>query len=279
MKNYVDYGGNDAVFDSYRSGDGFYGGDNMSHNAVVAVNATGSDGIYLYSNAKLYGDAYIGPGGNTSTGIRTVSGAAITGIKGTLDKLMDFPNPSAPTGPPFSGPREGNLELSGSTSRTINSNHYFNNLRLWDSSSVVIDGNVTILVNRNLELGNNVSIKIQPGSSLNLYVKRTCNIGGKLNAHNDKKPSDLKIYMLGSGRAFNMYGNAEVYALLDNPNGSVANWDSRQFYGRMKGRNLEGNGGVHIDLDSSFLGEGQPEQENQQWTFGGGTIQSRQILP
>jgi hypothetical protein len=144
---------------------------------------------------------------------------------------------------------------------------------------VVIDGNVTILVNRNLELGNNVSIKIQPGSSLNLYVKRTCNIGGKLNAHNDKKPSDLKIYMLGSGRAFNMYGNAEVYALLDNPNGSVANWDSRQFYGRMKGRNLEGNGGVHIDLDSSFLGEGQPEQENQQWTFGGGTIQSRQILP
>jgi prepilin-type N-terminal cleavage/methylation domain-containing protein len=279
MKNYVDYGGNNAVFDSYRSSDGFYGGDNVSHNAVVAVNATGSDRIYLYSNAELYGDAYIGPGGNPSTGIRTVSGAAITGIRGTLDELMDFPNPLAPTGPPFSGSHEGNLELWGSMSRTINSNHYFNNMRLWDSSSVVIDGNVTILLERRLELADNASIKILSGSSLNLYVKRTCNIGGQLNAHYDKEPSDLKIYILGDNRTFNMYGNAEVYAMLDNPRGSITSWDSGQFYGRMKGKYLEGDGGIHIDLDSSFSGESQPEQEELQWTFGGGTIQGEEILP
>ncbi len=267
VKQKVDYGGNNAVFDSYRSSQGFYGGSNISSNAVVSVNATGSNKIVLYSNATLNGDAYIGPGGNVSTGIREWSGSVITGVKGTLAATVSIPNISAPTGIPY----EGTFQIWGNMSATITTNRHFNNMYLWGNSQVTISGDVTILVKRNLSLGNNAKIKILSGSSLNLYVRRNCNIGGTLNAYYDKDPSALKIYIINNNKNFNMYGKAEVYGLVQCPKGKVTIWNATQFYGRMKAKRLEGNGGVHIDLDSTIDGSGSGGTP-QSWIFGGGLL-------
>ena len=277
VKNTVGYGGSNGIFDSYNSSAGFYGGSNVSHNAVVTSNAIGYNIISLWSGGIIYGDAYIGPGGNPTVGISTW-GSTITGEQGTLDELMSFPNPTTPTGPPFSGSPQGNFPtddwLGGE--RIIDSDRYYNNISLW-SSYITINGNITILLNGNLNVGSGRSIRISPGSSLDLYVRGNCNLGGDLNAHNERLPSNLRIYMLGNNKTFSTWGTGSVYTLLDNPNGAVSLWGSGQFYGRMKAKTLSGGCRVHVDLDSSFEGGGSGGQ-SQAWTFGGEVLQ-QEILP
>jgi hypothetical protein len=252
MSDYIDCGGSKAIFNSYHSSSGSYGGGNVLKSAVVIVNAIKGEVITLYSSAQLNGDAYIGPDGDAEKGIGVWSGAKITGEKGTLQHVIDMTPAQAPTGSPFDKPNEGTLERN-SGGYTINTNRHFDNLYLWSSSYITINGNITILLDGNLELSNSASLRIKSGSNLKLYVKGNCNTGGDLNAHNDKQPSGLKIYMLGNNKQFNLYGNADVYALVDNPNGPVTNWNTREFYGQMRGKSFEGNGGMHIDLDADLF--------------------------
>ncbi len=273
VKTTVSYGGPNGIFDSYNSSAGFYGGANVSHNAVVTSNAIGSNIISLSSGGILYGDAYIGPGGNPDVGI-TSWGATITGERETLDEPIDFPNPTAPTGPPFSDPPE-NFSALPSGEQTIDSNHYYNDISLL-SSYITIEGDITILLDGDLTVGSGGSIRISEDSTLDLYVRGTCSLGGDLNAHNEKLPSNLRIYMLGTNKTFSTWGNGSVYALLDNPNGAVSLSGSSQFYGRMKARELSGGCRVHVDLDSSFEGGGGGQ--SQTWNFGGEILQS-EILP
>ncbi|OQA01218.1 MAG: hypothetical protein BWY69_01444 [Planctomycetes bacterium ADurb.Bin401] len=187
-----------------------------------------------------------------------------------------MPNPIEPTGSPFDGSHEGDFPPNDWTGgeRILNSNHYFNNISLW-SSYITVNGNITILLNNNLNVGNGRSIRIPQGSSLDLYVKGNCDIGGDLNSYHERLPSNLRIYMLGNNKSFNTWGSGNVYALLDSPNCNVSLWGSGQFYGRMKAKNLSGGCKVHVDLDSNFGGSGGTSQT---WTFGGDIIQG-EILP
>jgi prepilin-type N-terminal cleavage/methylation domain-containing protein len=269
VKNTVSYGGSTAIFDSYNSDSGSYGGNNISYNAVVTSNATGWGTITLYSGGTIYGDAYIGPGGNTSTGFSTW-GSTITGKRGTLDSEIVFQNSSAPNKEPFNGSTEGDFPSNDwvGGERIINSDHYYSSISIW-SSNITINGDVTIVLNGDLNIGTGRYLRLSSGSTLNLYVKGNCNIGGSLNAYNDKLPSSLRIYMIGGNKIFSTYGSGNIYALLDNPNGSISLWGSGQFFGRMKGNSLSGSAKIHVDLDSEFIAGGSSEP--QTWTFAGGS--------
>jgi len=257
VQNYVSYGGSSGTFDSYNSGSGSYGGSNVSYNAVVTANAIGSGIITLYSGGIIYGDAYIGPDGDISTGFSTW-GSTITGTRGTLDEELDFTTPAAPTGSPFSGSNEGDYPTDAwkGGERTINSNRHFNSISLTSSNTyITITGDITILLDGNLNVNSNNSIRIASDSSLKLYVKGACSIGGSLNAYNECLPSNLRIYMLGSNKTFSTWGSGSIYALIDNPNGPISFWGSGQFYGRLKANYLTGGCKVHVDLDSNFNGD------------------------
>jgi len=269
VKNSISYGGSNAIFDSYHSGAGDYGGSNVSQNAVVTTNAITSGVFNLYSGAKIYGDAHIGPGGNVSTGF-SIWGCTITGEKGTLDTEVAFQNSSAPDIAPFNGSPEGDFPTNDwvGGERIINSNHYFNSISIW-SSNITVNGDVTIVLDGDLNIGSGRYLRVSSGSTLTLYVKGNCSIGGSLNAYYDKLPSSLRIYMIGGNKSFSTYGSGSIYALLDNPNGTVGFWSSGQFYGRIKSASLSGSCKIHVDLDSEFLAGGSSEP--QIWTFTGGS--------
>ncbi|MCE5340053.1 MAG: DNRLRE domain-containing protein [Planctomycetaceae bacterium] len=270
VKDYVSYGGSNAIFDSYNSSSGFYSNSNVSQNAVVTANAIGYNIITLYSHGKIYGDAYIGPGGNTSIGFSTW-GSTITGIRGTLDTPIDFPNPTAPTGSPFDSASEGDFPTNDWTGgeRIISSNHHYNSISIW-SSYITINGDVTLLLDGDLNVGSGRSIRIASGSSLNLYVKGSCSIGGSLNAYNEYLPSNMRIYMLGSNKSFSTWGSGDISAMIDNPNGPVSFWGWGDFFGRIKCKSLSGSSPIHVDLDSTFENGGGSAGGNKTWTFSGG---------
>ena len=253
VKNKVDWGGYGKNIDSYRMSQGQYDPGNPGSNAVVAVNATGSNKIVLWSSTILRGDAYIGPGGNVDQGIKTWSGSQITGTKGTLDEEVSIPNLSAPTGSPFDGPHEGTLTLTGSSTQTINTNRHFNKIRLWGHSKLTIDGDVTLLLEGKIDVGNYAELEILSDSSLNLYLKKTTDFWGhgKLN-FSTKDPSKLRIYMVGNNKTMLMGQNAQVYAVLQNPRGNVNIWDNAQFFGKVKAKKLNGGGKLHVERDCSF---------------------------
>lgn len=253
MKEEIQWSGRDAVIDSYRSSQGAYNPATPGSEAIVTVNTAGSGKILLSSSAIIRGDAYIGPGGNVDEGIVVTGGSQITGQRKVLAREVSIPDLVAPSGPPFDGSHEGDLLVSGSTTVTINSNRFFNRIQLRNNARLIIDGNVTIVLNNTLEMDNNGVIELLPGSSLRLYIGRDAALlsGAGINA-GAREPAGVQIYMLGNNRTLAMAGNSQIYAVLQNPMGSVQVSDSAQFFGKMKAARLTGGGMIHVDLDCRF---------------------------
>jgi hypothetical protein len=253
MKNKVEWSGSGTLIDSYRSSHGLYNADQHGTRAVVTVNAIGNNKIVLSSGSIIYGDAYIGPGGDIDKGIKTSGGSQITGLRSTLEQPVSIPDLSAPTGPPFSGSHEGNLDLWGSMTQTISSNRYFNRITLWDSSKVIISGNVTVLLNARLELGDNAEVQILAGSSLKLYVRQNVNVwtNAKINGVT-KDPTKFHLYMIGNNHSLNMADAPAMYGVVENPKGTANIWDSAQVFGKIRAKQLNGDGQIHVDRDCDF---------------------------
>ncbi|MBL7106067.1 MAG: prepilin-type N-terminal cleavage/methylation domain-containing protein [Phycisphaerae bacterium] len=243
----LDMWGNQAVVDSYHSSAGQYGGSNISSEAVVTINSTSNNKIILSSGADIKGDVYIGPDGDVDRVISQDSGSEITGTIGVLEQEISIPGITAPTGSPFNG-NPPNLVLSGNQDITVDSDKYYKTLSLNDNSVLKISGDITILVKNHFEVYNNAKLEIMPSSSLKLFVTKHCYIENKVNA-NTADPSKLEIYFLGNNKMLDIFGDGEVHAVVQNPNGKVCVYDQQPFYGSLIAEQLEGNGKVHIDLD------------------------------
>jgi type II secretory pathway pseudopilin PulG len=255
VRDEIQWSGRTAVIDSYRSSQGAYNPASPGSEAIVTVNAVGSSKIVLSSGAVIRGDAYIGPGGNVDEGIVVTGDSQLTGARKVLPREVGIPNLTDPGGPPFDGPHEGDLLVTGSTTVAISSNRFFNKIQLRDNARLIVDGSVTILVNRKLEMDNNATINLQGGSTLKLYIGNNADIalssGAAINA-GGVQPANAQIYMLGNNRTLAMAGNSQIHAVLQNPLGSVQVSDNAQLFGRMKAARLTGGGMIHVDLDCRF---------------------------
>jgi len=253
IRDIIAWGGNGTAIDSYRSSQGPYNPAKPGMEAVVSVNATGFGRITLWMQTSIRGDAYIGPGGDPDLGIKTWGGSEITGTRGTLSSAVNMEKASPPSGPPFDKGHEGSLQLWGTMSETIDSDRYFNKIGLWGNSKLIIDGHVTVLLNRTFQIGNWAQVDILPDSSLTMYVKSNVGLwsSAKLN-DSTKDPSRLRIYMIGNNKGMDMANNAIVHAVVENPHGRVSIWNSAQFFGKIKAAQLLGGGRIHVDLDCEF---------------------------
>jgi len=244
-----------VVVDSYRSSQGVYDGELASDKVGLTVNEDGSNVIQLTQSSVLRGDAYAGPGANVSRAISVSSGADITGLRDTLDSEVDMPNLSAPTGSPFGGGDDGNFDLNGSQSQTINSDRHYDRMRLTGSSRLTISGDVTILLEDYLHIDNDAELVIAPGGSLRLFVKDYVEIEGDLNVANNANPADCRIHMLGNNDNFTVDEDGAAYALVQNPRGDLIVRDQCRFHGGFIGqRAYSYNGRIHVDLDNTVSG-------------------------
>jgi len=246
VKQDIDWMG--GCIDSYRSSQGPYNPDARGTSAVISTNSNGAKKIELSGGTIVWGDAYVGPNGDPDEGIKTYDTACITGTQGVLEQDVEIPDISAPGGMPSS---EGPLILLGGT-MTISTNRHFSWAMVWGDCRLVIDGDLTIQIDQWCWISG-AEIEIPQGSRLRMYVGDWVLItsGAMLNASYGT-PSNLMFYMYGHNETFSTWGSSQVYAVLQNPRGSVQVWTPSQFFGKIKADNIWGNGQIHVDLDAGF---------------------------
>jgi hypothetical protein len=249
LKDTMTWSGSGSIIDSYHSLQGAYSASKSGSEAVVTTNSTSSSRICMYNGTTLYGDAYVGPGGDPATGIVTW-GATITGQRAALTEAVAIPSISKPGEMPGSS---GDLQLWGSNKVTITANKHYNNAQLSSSAMIIIGGNVTILLDGDLSMSNSSQIRVLPGYTARLYVKGTIGVWGSSVINETAGcPSAMRIYLLGNKESMQMSSTAKVYAVFQGPASTVSIWNSAEFFGKMKTRSLEGGGKIHVDLDCDF---------------------------
>ena len=248
VKDQVSYGGYNAVFDSYNSSLGSYASQTPGSEVVVTTNSKSNNDFTLYSGARINGDGFIGKNGNLSKVMKLYGGSVITGTTGVLENNITISNNNFPSGNPFKG-NPPTLNLWGGQQITVTEDTYYNYVYINNGTKLIVDGNVIIGVKKDFYVSSNGALELTEGSTLKLYIKQSAGIGGYMNRGGN--PDDLRIYMTGN-RDFQMYSQAEVYAVLTNPKADVEIWNTSPFYGLIIAEDLYGDSPIHIDMDARF---------------------------
>jgi len=281
VKDDISVSGSNPLIDSYRSSAGSYDAATAGSEAVISTNDDADSSILIWNSATVRGDAYIGPDGSPDDGIVVSSTSDLTGEKGALEAAIDIPSVSAPTnlnrynsGSNGRGNGQGrghgngqgqghgnghghgagrSIELSGTSTETLSADWEVHGFLLEGSSTLTIEGDVTLVVTDTFEMRDSAELEIAPDSSLTLYVAKTFDATGYASLNRSTQdPSRLRIYMTGNNRDFTVEDNAVVYGVLDNPRGTIEILDDAEFFGKLRAEDLECTGKIHVDLDCTF---------------------------
>ena len=247
-----------AFIDSYNSTVRAYSPLQDRGDAIVTVNSDAANCLTLFDHAAINGNAYVGPDANIKRSIRLSNKSEITGIQASLQEKTLLPSISMPNVAPFSEKSIGDLLMDEDGQWIIDTNIHLDNLTITDNAVLSIEGTIVIVLDGDLSIGENARLDITSGSTLDLYIKGNCAIGGRANAFAGD-PQGLYVFMAGDGKLFEMSGNAAVFSILQNLKGDVIIDSETQFFGRIKANRLQSTGGIHIDLDSDFPSQQQSE--------------------
>ena len=268
VANKFNWNGYGCVIDSYNSATRAYNASTASSNILFILNSKSSGAFTMSSGLKMQGDLQIHPDGVIDKVVVLWGGAEVTGNVSNQEELYDMSTPILPTGKPFDDKNPKSLALSGSSTATIDSDSYYNNLQLWGSSKLYVSGDVTIVVKGSFDVSSDASVELLPNSSLKLYLKSGASIGGKIN-ENTADPSKMTIYMTNSNKTFQMYSSAKFHGVLDNPHGKLDIWNNSELFGALKCKELSGGGKIHVDLANTF---GGTATEGSLSPVGGGKV-------
>lgn len=236
-----------ARTDSYNSSNGRppfrnNGDFNGAANGDVGTNATGVSCINLTGNARVRGDAVIGPGGNTSTCVTTSGNAVVEGSRSAAAALKAL----NPVTIPSSLVNLGNLSASGNTTITQPGGTYW-------YSTISISGNG----------------RVNFSGPATVYVSGQVSISGNGFGTASNLPPHLIIKVAGSANV-SLSGNGRLYAAIYAPQSQVAISGNGDLLGAVVGNTLtsSGNSRVHYDeaLRQASSGGGVSNGKILAWT-------------
>ena len=231
--------------DSYNSSVGPYTWATHNTEGDVGTNSTNAGAISLSGNAKVYGDAQVGVGGDPDTGVTTSGNAVVNGQKQAADELKDM----SPMTDPGGGASE-TLSLSGNNSKTLGSGTYrLPEISISGNAHGDISGDVTLYVTGNISISGNGRLNILPGGSLTIYVSGTVSISGNGITNSTALPEDLVIYGTSTCTNVSISGNGDIYGAIHAPAADVSVTGNGDIYGSIIGSTMtiSGNGNLHYD--------------------------------
>jgi fibro-slime domain-containing protein len=290
-----------SVIDGFDSNQGPYAEGNADLPVLVRVNGTSdhpSQGkrprwpwwrrgpkhdpvVEVKRNSTIKGDVMVAPELDPQDAVKLGWKGTITGTVGQLDAAVEMPVSIAPE----LGDDAGRVRFRGGE-HAISSDLSCRELTLYRGALVTIEGDVTILVDGDVKLDNRSEIRLQPDSSLDLYVAGSLKVlrGSRVNM-DPGDPQRMSVTMLGDDecpdhgrRRWGRWdqGNREHRLTLDRRS-RMAAWvqgaeaalsldDRSEFFGAFIGRSaaIEGRSSLHVDMASGSGGGGfivyEPEE-------------------
>jgi hypothetical protein len=231
------------IIDSYDSSKGPYSGAH-GQNGPVGTNSTSRGAIIMSGNAVIYGDAWVGPGGDPSRVILMSGGAAIYGTKSALTAARDMAPLTDPGGSTPARFTNGTILTSGS--------YRISSINLSGRAMGTIDGDVTLYVTGSISLSGSSKIIILPGSSLKVYVGRSMNISGGGIVNQTLDPHALTIYGTATCTSVSYSGSSALYGSIYAPKANIALSGSSNIYGSAVGKRVTMSGGSAVHCDESL---------------------------
>ncbi len=246
-----------ARTDSYDSRLGYYGGGNVGSDGDVGTNSIAYGAIHLDSNARVYGDAVIGPGGNTDRAITLSGNATITGEKRAAEVT-----PLSITAP-TSLPHEGHINLDGNYEYTITASGEYYSIELSSNSILIIDRDVTIYISGDLSLNSNSELRIINDAEVKIYVggKISLDSNTQINNHG-RDPTKLAIFGTDSATIVDANSNSDFYGTIYSPNAEINLDSNARIFGAIFGRTVNLDSNVRIHFDVALLDADDPSSRH-----------------
>lgn len=234
--------------DSYNSSSAPYTWATHNTEGDVGTNAITAGAITLSGNAKVYGDAMVGAGGNPATGVSTSGNAAVVspGQKLAADETKDM----TPLSDPGGGTNLPAWNLSANNNDTLSTGTYrLPGITFSGNATGTINGNVTLYVTGNISISGNASMDIASGGSLTIYASGSVSITGNGISNNTSYPGNLQIYGTSTCSSISVSGNGDLYGAIYAPRATVSVTGNGDIFGSVIGRtiNISGNGDIHYD--------------------------------
>lgn len=229
--------------DSYDSTKGPYSGVH-GQNGPVGTNSILIGAINLSGGAKIYGDVWVGPGGNLLTTILTSGGSLIYGVKNALSSFRDM-TPATDTG--------GGTPTTFTNGTTLTTGTYrVNSINLSGSGMGTINGNVTLYVTGSVTVSGSAKIIILPGGSLTIYVDGGMSVSGGGIVNQTLNPHNLKIYGTSTCLTASYSGSSVLYGSIYAPRALTTISGTTSIYGSVVGSYVNISGGSTVHCDESL---------------------------
>lgn len=227
--------------DSYHSAKGPWSQEGNGRHGDIGTNEAKNGAIRLNGQGTVYGGAIIGLGATPDTDIVVEGHAKITGRRKTALESLNM-TPKTDPG--------GGDDLSESGSMTLSTGTY----RLQDSQlnsqrTIEIDGEVTFLINGDVNMADLAEIRIRERGSLTMIVSGNIKLTGQRIVNETGIPANLQIYGTSRCETVNLLGQSDLHAVLYAPVATISVTGQADIYGALAGNRVtvSGQGNVHYD--------------------------------
>jgi hypothetical protein len=192
---------------------------------ALGTNSTRSKAVTLGKGAYVYGSILVGPTGQPSTVIVRDAGAVISGRQVAMDSPWTL---NAVTEPKL-GTTKGDLKLSSGTT-TLTADGLYNAIQISGNANLVINGKLRVVC-KTLDLTGNAIIRVNDGSTLDLYITSSASMGSNSRVNlPGYDPSRLRV-LLVNGASLRVSSNAGLFAKVEGPTSSVSLDNNAQLFG------------------------------------------------
>ena len=217
---------------------------------ALVTNSTVKGSVVLKNGVVVPGDIVVGPGANPDDVVVLNHGAGATGTITSNYELIDFPDVVPPTLPNRSWPHKVGGEY------VIASSGVYPGIKTKNSDVIRVVGNVKMVIDGDLSLGNSSEIVVSAGSSLKLYFDGSfeAKYGSFITNENYAAGGDpdsiiqaaksLKMYGTPNCAIVDLKNSSDIIGSVYAPDALLLLHNSADFYGALLG-------GLMVDIRNS----------------------------
>lgn len=241
---------NQSVVDSYDSSAGPYGGANVGQSAVVSTNSTGPGQLAHQNSTDIWGDVFVGPGGDPATVYTT---HPTCNLGGSL-KALDAPIPMPVARVPDLGPSAGDLVYDAPG--VISGDLHCDALEIDGAGSVTIDGDVRIVAEGEVTIDGG-GLTVLAGSRLTIYCMKGLSISVPVNMPGGLSgdPDALHIFAVGPEPVAVKGNGAALAARIYAPQGVLEIETGAKVFGTYVGNLVDMDNKAEFHMDVSHGGQ------------------------